>query len=186
MKSNYFAVTFIFLFFIGCSSTYRVNDFSSKEKFYNDFNNSFKTKEARITMINDSVLITLAGVEIENDTLYSIVYLKKKQERRLALTYIEDIKYRGNDITSASILSKDGTEFKAEKVKVIHDSVNFIEVKDMRAKNTITSIDNVRNVSYKNLWLRIPTGIFGGGMIGLIISANILVSNNNSFVVGGF
>ena len=186
MKNIYLTGAFILIFFTGCSSTYKVTDFPAKEKFYEELNNSFKDKEAKITMINDSVLITHAGVEIENDTLYSIVHLEEKQNSRLALTDIENINYRGNDFTSALILSKDGTEFKAEKVKVLHDSVNFIEVRDVRAKNIITSIDNVRNVSYKNLWLRIPSGIFGGGTIGLMISANILVSNNNSFLVGGF
>lgn len=60
----------IFIFFIaGCSSTYRVNDFSSKEKFYEDFNKSMHNKSVNVLLANNSSFISSGNVLISNDSL---------------------------------------------------------------------------------------------------------------------
>ncbi|MHB8338924.1 MAG: hypothetical protein ACYDEE_16030 [Ignavibacteriaceae bacterium] len=77
-----------------CSSIYSVKDFSTKEKFYEDFNKFMKNKTIEITLINDSSFIALGGAKINNDTLnYSIDVLKPANEH-LSLNNIKKIIYK--------------------------------------------------------------------------------------------
>jgi len=161
MKSHYFAVTFIFLLFIGCSSTYRVSDFSSKEKFYNDFNYSFKEREAKVILTNDSTFSVYNGALIENDTLFSLVNSERKRSRGLALADVTDIKYSGTDITYTLILLKSGDELKVENFRRIADSIYFEETIKY-CKNPITPIRCLKKVSYKNRWIGTLTGVPAG------------------------
>ena len=47
------------IFLIGCSSTYKISDFSSPEKFYKDFNKSADGKILKITLHDDSSFIAI-------------------------------------------------------------------------------------------------------------------------------
>ena len=58
------------LILTGCSSIYTQKDFPSKQKFYEDFNNSVRNKKVIVTLTNDS-LINLINAEIKNDSLLS-------------------------------------------------------------------------------------------------------------------
>jgi hypothetical protein len=66
----YYLISLIFLaFLIGCSSTYSVSDFSSKEKFYDDLNKSMHDKSIKVILINDSSYVINNNVRISNDSL---------------------------------------------------------------------------------------------------------------------
>ncbi|MFA6597241.1 MAG: hypothetical protein WCS69_05930 [Ignavibacteriaceae bacterium] len=168
-----FAVALFLITFVGCSSTYRISDSPSKEKFYDEFNNSFKTKETKVTLINDSLVIANEGAVIENDTLFSFGRLEEKKNYQFALSDIEEINFENNTIQKASIVLKSGDELSAETIRTTHDSLSFIGTKTMRTKNTVSVIDKVKTVSYKNRWRNIPlgviTGFFTGGAISLAI-----------------
>ena len=172
MKSISIATALFLLLFAGCTSTYRVNDFSSKENFYDEFNDSFKAKEVKVTLANDSSFIAQNGVEIKNDTLFSFVNFEAKQNRQLALSDVVDIEFLGKDITSASILLKNADELKAENVRRTTDSIHFVEIKSLITSNTIAQIDKVKTVTFKNRWYGISlwaiTGALTGGIIGLL------------------
>jgi hypothetical protein len=72
MKYNIFlTLLFVLITLLGCYSTYTINDFSSKEKFYEDFNNSVGTKDLNITLINDSLISIKGGGILKQDTLYT-------------------------------------------------------------------------------------------------------------------
>jgi len=79
MKKLFLAIAFFVVLFPGCSSTYTVTDFGTKEKFYEEFNNSFKEREVKVTLVNDSSFIVQNGIEINHDTLLSFVNLEEKK-----------------------------------------------------------------------------------------------------------
>lgn len=170
---KYFSAFLLFLLFAGCSSTIREGDFSSKEKFLEDFNNTVKTKELKITLLSDSSFTVNEGAAIENDTLFSFGKLDEKKNYQFALSDIEEINFENNSIQRASILLKSGDGLRAENVRTTHDSISFIGTKTLMTKTTIARIDRVKAISYKNHWRNIPlgviTGFFTGGTIGLAI-----------------
>jgi hypothetical protein len=56
---------------IGCSSSYTLSHYSTKDRFYRDFNNSVGDKDLKITLVNDSLYLTTGGGVIKHDTLYT-------------------------------------------------------------------------------------------------------------------
>lgn len=85
MRYIYLIFAGISLFIIGCSSTYSVGDFPSKEKFYENFNKSIK-----VILVNDSSYIIDKNVKISND---SLVLLNPDQsvENNIALGKVKKI-----------------------------------------------------------------------------------------------
>ena len=70
MKNYYSLLTILlFLFLVGCSSTYTLKDFSSKEKFYEDFNKYMSNRLVKVTFVNDSSFIISENVKISNDSV---------------------------------------------------------------------------------------------------------------------
>jgi hypothetical protein len=57
---------------MGCSSTYTIKDFSSKDKFYQSFNTSVKDHDMNITFTNDSLFEITGGGNLKQDTLYTL------------------------------------------------------------------------------------------------------------------
>lgn len=171
MKYKYFAVTLFFVLFAGCSSTYIINNFSTKEKFYDEFNNSFKAEEVKVTLTNDSSLTASDGAIIKDSTLIAYVKLEEKNNRRFALSAIADISYTRDDYQTASILLKNDYKINAESVKIIHDSIYFVELKSLITTINIP-IAVVKTASYKNRWkgvfLGSITGLLSGGIIGYL------------------
>ena len=91
---------FFALTVLGCSSTYRVSDFSSKDKFYEDYNSSVKDKVVRVTMFNDSSLNAGEGTMIEDDTL--IINLSNQSvPLKIPLSKVKTIKYKNNLLGAA-------------------------------------------------------------------------------------
>ena len=107
MKILYLLSISIFLLFIGCSSTYRVSDFSSTYSFYNDFNNFAKNKMVKVTLTNDSSFTINNYVKIENDSLYSIEETNITLNKKIDTSDQKEIDYNKFG-TYAVILLKDG------------------------------------------------------------------------------
>jgi len=166
MKNIYFAEVFILIFFTGCSSTYKVKNFSTKEKFYEEFNNSFKNREAKVVLTNDSTFIALNGVDIKNDTLYSYIFTEENQPMQFSLADVADIEFISDHIASAKIFLKNGEKLNGNKVKVTKDSINFIESKSLMLLKKLESIDKIKRVTYKNRWKRMPLAILAGAPLG--------------------
>ncbi len=95
MVKKYLIGIFTSLVLIGCSSTYRISDFSSEEKFYEDFNNFTKDKNVKVTLSNDSVFYSNNGTEIIRDTLYT---LKNSivQKRLAPIDKVKTVSYKKN------------------------------------------------------------------------------------------
>lgn len=64
---NIFIVLVLIL--TGCSSTYTLKDFSSKEKFYENFNKYMSNKPVKVTFVNDSSFVISKNVKISNDSI---------------------------------------------------------------------------------------------------------------------
>jgi len=161
MKNVFIEVALVFILFAGCSTTYRVNDFSSKGTFFAEFNDSFKTKDVNVTLSNDSTFITSDCAIIISDTLTLYNIVEGKHYLQIALSNIAEITYSKNDYSKASILLKNGDELKAENVNIVHDSINFVEIKSSIMINNIP-IDKVKTASYTSRW----KGVFSGMKIG--------------------
>ena len=166
MTQKILLISFLFmLFFIGCSSTYRLTDFSTKENFYADFNKTVINKNINVALINDSTFSALSGSKIVNDTLYLI--LNRQNEKHLMP--VSDIKkiryyYTGYSTPSADIALKNGNEIKGGNVKVLDDS--FIEYTIKKINSIAIPVSRVKIVSYKNRWLGALIGIPAGTVAG--------------------
>ncbi|NCQ17593.1 MAG: hypothetical protein GW805_04640 [Ignavibacteria bacterium] len=168
MKNIYFAGAFIFIFFTGCSSTYTVTDFGTKEKFYEEFNNNFKDREAKVTLVDDSSFIAQNGVEINHDTLLSFKKLEEKIHRRFALSDVTDIYFPGSTTTSASVALKNGNKLTGDEVKVTKDSISFVESKSIVVIKTLVPTDIIKTISYNDRWRRMPLGVLTGAPLGFL------------------
>ncbi len=166
MKNIYlFGILFI-LFFTGCSSTYKVTDFPAREKFYEDFNETFKDREAKVILTNDSSFIAPNGIEIKNDTLYSYIFTEENQPMQFSLADVADVEFIRDHIASAKIFLKNGEKLNGSKVKVTKDSINFIENKSLMLFKKLESVDKIKRVTYKNRWKRMPLAILAGAPLG--------------------
>jgi hypothetical protein len=168
VKNIYSLLSVLALLLMGCSSTHTIKDFPSKEKFYQDFNNSAKNKDVKIILVKDSSFAINDGIALENDTLFSYVILEGKDSRSFALSEITEIKYTNNDYKSASVLFKNGDKLIGEDIRTNRDSIYFVTMKKLLTRNNIISINKVKTISYKNRLIRIPLGILAGGLIGLV------------------
>ncbi len=170
----------ISLIFIGCSSTYTIKDFSSKEKFYNDFNNSVKDRNVEITFTNDSSFASNNRVAVIGDSLYSLIQYVVKANAKISLSQLKEINYTDNRNTSAMLTLKDGEKLQAENIQPENDTLTFIEVSTLYAPAALAPLDKLKTVSYKNrLWgmpegflIGIPSGLILGIMIGTSIESS--------------
>ncbi len=171
MKYFYFPIPILFLFFIGCSTTYRISNYSSKEEFYKDINNTIKNRNTDI-VANDSLYTLSEGSKIKDDTLYTIAKIK---DEKIPLSDIREIKYFGKtyEEPSAYIWTKNGKELNAENVKILPDS--SLQFTNMAIEHM--PIDNVKEISYKTRWIGIPLGFAGGILVGGIIGSTGWIIN---------
>jgi len=178
-----FYVSLIVLSFAGCSSTYKVSGFSSKEKFYDDFNKSVNGKIVEITLSNDSSFTAFEDVHIANDSLHYISQIKK-EEIKIRRSEIKDVKYVGSNMESvaAVITLKNGKAAIAKNASMLSDSIFtvVISTKVYEAE----PLHNVLKISYKNHWLGAPFGLIGGSVVslfsGLFISGLFYDNSQNN------
>ncbi|MEJ2617386.1 MAG: hypothetical protein P8Z35_20710 [Ignavibacteriaceae bacterium] len=97
MKLFYFSILIIFLFFIGCSSTYKMTDYRSKEGFIKEFNNSvYERKELKIIFKNDSSIIVSNGALIKHDVLFLNDTGLSDYNSKIPMTEIKQVSYNNH------------------------------------------------------------------------------------------
>lgn len=181
MKILYLAVALfpILLIAIGCSSTYRVTDYPSKEKFQEDINSSIKDRDINVATV-DSSFISSAGSEIKGDSLLTVA---KIQEEKISLKDVKDIKYieHGYEEPSAYLWLKNGEKLRPEGIKILPDSM--IQLTNLRINSKYVSINKIKEISYKTRWqstlIGIPLGFAGGALTGGIIGATGIIIHIN-------
>ena len=161
MKNIYFAGAFIFILFTGCSSTYTVTDFGTKEKFYEEFNDTFTEREAKVILTNDSSFTADKGVIVKNSVVVCYSTLVDKRQEKFILSDLSAINFAGNSNQSAKIILKTGEEFNAENILTTRDSINFTEVRGILKIDTFP-MDKVKTVSYNDAWKAITAGARNG------------------------
>ena len=107
------------------------------------------------------------GAAIENDTLYSLGGEIKSGIKKIALSDTKGINYTNQSHITALIILKDGKRYQAEQVRGNRDSIEFSYIKTITLKD-VTSINNIKNISYKNHWLGVIPGFIGGTIFGII------------------
>ena len=121
MKIIYLISSISLLIFAGCFSTYQVSDFSSRDKFYEDFNKSVNDKTVKVTFTNDSSFFMSNGAVIENDSLYFPSEEIKSGIKKIALTDIKGINYTNQSRTTALIILNDNKGYQAEQILINRD-----------------------------------------------------------------
>ena len=153
---------------MGCSSTYRVIDYPSKEKFQEDINSSIKNRNFDV-VTDDSSFTCLEGSKINNDSLYAITRIQEEKET-IPLRDIREIKYFGkaHEVPSAYIWLKNGEELSAENIKSLSDST--IQITNLKINSVYIPINKVNEINYKTRWTGVPIGflcgVLAGGLIG--------------------
>ncbi len=175
MKLFYFLVPIIFLFIIGCSSTYRVTNYPSIEKFTEDVNSSMKNRDVNVITV-DSSFISSAGSEIKDNLLQTFSYIK---EEKISLKDVKSIKYFGKayEEPSAYVWLESGKELIAENIQKLPNSL--IQLRNISISSGYIPIGRVKEISYKTRWqstlVGIPAGFFGGAALGLIVGASGII-----------
>ena len=156
----------ITILFTGCSTSYSIRDYSSKEKFYNDFNSFAKNKRLVVTMESDSTFIINQGAAIVNDTLCSLNNFILAGRKKIATNEIKEINYLSYDYKSATILLKDGEVFNASKINFIKDTIDFENSE--KVKLDLTLVSKVKKIVYNNHVLGMPVYAGFGFLAGFI------------------
>jgi hypothetical protein len=177
MKILYLLVVSFSLTLIGCSSTYKVSDFASRDKFYEDFNNFARSKSVKITLNNDSSFNAERGAYILNDSLMFISIVQK--EEKIDRNEIKDIKYSGTDITNltAAILLKNGNSVIVRNINPLSDSSVIAVVSE--SNNGYLPVIKIKKISCQNKLLGallgfvygIPAGYIAGNSLYFFFSS---------------
>ena len=168
MKLFYLLILNIFLLLVGCSSTYRMTDYASKEKFYEDINNSIGTRDFNV-VADDSSFTGFRGSEIKNDSLYAVTRIIEKKET-ISSEDIKEIKYFGKayEEPSADIWLKNGEELRAENL--INLSGSKLQFTNLKISSGYIPINKVEEINYKTRWkstlIGFPIGLVSGVLIG--------------------
>jgi hypothetical protein len=183
MKIFYLLVSVLSLLLIGCSSTYKISDFPSKDKFYEDFNNFASIRNMDVTLKNDSTFNVPEGSKILDDKLV-ITSSTNKEQKIIAKNDIKNIYFYFNKETrtaSANIILKKGGELKGDNVEYLPDST----IRFMVNRYEYLSLNSIKEISYKNRWLGsvidFLIGIPFGFAIGSVIYSATEGHNQNSY-----
>ena len=166
MKIFYLLTPVLLISLIGCSSTYTVADFASRDKFYEDFNNSAGNKSLKIIMNNDSSINVGNGAYISNDSLIFLVPILN--EERINKNDIEELIYNSYDINIINtVILKNGNSITANNIQLLSDS--SIAVWDYINAAESLPLNDVKKISYKNHWLGVPFSILPGAIVGFLV-----------------
>ena len=167
MKNIYLILVGILLFITGCSTTYKVTDFSSRDKFYDDFNNFAKDKNVEVQFVNDSSLTIDNGAIIIRDTLYALGFRTHKKFGSIAISKIKNIDYITSDYKSANLLLTNGEQIRAGDISIANDTLEYSVTKKILTRTKAALLDVIKEVNYKNHWLGIPSGFLIGAVSGI-------------------
>jgi hypothetical protein len=181
LASAYIEVLVSSILLIGCSSTYRVSDFSSKDKFYEDFNKFAENKSVKVTLMNDSSF-NVNSAKIRDDSIYSIENENIVITKEIDTSEIKELSYNKFQ-TYAYILFKDGNSYEAHNIEFHNDSIYFSYDRNIIMSNNISSINKIKDISYKNHWLGIPIpsilGLICDTLAGVIIINSITIDKQD-------
>ena len=172
MKTLYLYAFLFPLFLIGCSSTYKLSDFSSRDKFYENFNEFAKDKAVKLTFNNDSLVNVVNGAVIENDTLFAFEQTGFRKYMKVANSEIKEMNYSRNYKTANLILT-DGKHMQAENIKTSADSLEFTGI--IINKDYISSIFKIREISYKNRGSGMLSGLLYGPLSGILLGFSQII-----------
>gem|GEM_PF-2317023 len=168
--------TILFITFTGCSSTHNINNYLSKKNFYDEINKNCLNKETVVLFRNDSSLIVPSGVEIKNDTLFSITPAIVREYRFHALSDLAALQFDSRNATSAFIEYKSGKTITATEVRIAKDSVSFFEVKTLLNQKLLSELTNIRQIGFYDAWSGFRTWSVGGALVGGIIGLSLVKS----------
>lgn len=172
---------------MGCSSTYTLRDFSSRQNFYNDFNKSIKNRELNIKLHNNNTVVGYDGVLLSNDTLV-IVTESHEVHKNIKSSEIKNIQFYGVDFSkpSAKIFLKDGEEYDGMDVRINYDST--VEFSVVVKINSYLPLIKIKEVTYKKNVLGIPfgflVGVVGGALVGRVGLIPVYESDRNAGLLG--
>ncbi len=184
MKIIYLASTIFSFILVGCSSTYTSSDFSSKQKFYDDFNNFAASKSLDVELTNDSTISVNNGF-ILDDTLYAPGFRIDRKSGKIAVADIEKINYSGSDYKSANLLLKNGSQIFVEEINIANDTLNYTYSKKIITQDAVIPLTKLKKASYKNRWFSTPSGFLGGALIGAYIGSKIPFYRNHTDMATG-
>ncbi len=176
-KINYILLAIPLISF-SCTTTYRISDFSSKEKFYKEFNKAAKNKSLAVVLTNDSLLYPSNGAYISNDTLYAKdIFIKRTKS--ISQKEIKSIKYSGTDFSNLSglVKLKNGNKLNCTDIKFLSDS--SLTFNADTATDLFINMERIKEISYRNRWFGAELGLFLGiaGGFGFDILANGFSNN---------
>lgn len=160
---------FISIFFItltGCTTTYKISESRSPEKFYEKFTSAVENRIVHVTLVNDSTIFTSDKNKIVKDTLYRIKETRTIWYYKVPTEQIKDIDYLSNDYKTADITLKNGEKFKGENLSLASDTSTFRGTNVSVIKSLICPISDIRSIEYKNHWKGVIPGILGGILLG--------------------
>ncbi len=162
-KNNFIFFIFSFLL-VGCSSTYTIKNFTSKEKFYEEFNRSAKNKTVKVTLTNDSSITALNGANISNDSLFFTNQVLK--EEKIESNEIKNIKYldTGSSNLAAIIILNNGKELKAKKANMLGGSSINAWIVENELENL--PLSKIKRASYNKNCVGVPIGLLSGTVLG--------------------
>ncbi len=161
MGKIYSLIPIIILIFTGCPSIYTVRNFSSKEKFYEDFNKTVKDKQVNVVLNNDSCFSSNKGSRISKDSLILIDHKQISELKTMPLKEIQSINYiyDRNSIQAFDILLQNGKEINVKDVKYLPDSSIQISITRDSISNRFIPLNLIKRIYYKNNWLGIVPGL---------------------------
>jgi hypothetical protein len=166
-------------FLIGCSSNYLVKDFPSKNKFYEDFNNSVNKERVNIILTNDSSFSINNGVVIINDTLFALRDFEIKRNISFAKSDISDIKYNNNDYKSGTLLLNTGENVNVNNINFTHDSIQATAINKLLVNQYIIPIYRIKTIDFKNRSEGTLIGFLLGGILGYLSGRLLVVDINH-------
>jgi hypothetical protein len=155
-------------FLMGCSSTFNINMYSSKEGFYEVVNKSITDNEIKVVLMNDSTISLGNGAFVDNDTLFIEKDVFEIIHKNCLLAELKKIDYKDNNQKIADIVLQNGEEFNCNNIKIKGDSVSYNISKLVKKRKNIITIGNIKVISFKTRSAATMIGILAGGAIGLI------------------
>ena len=182
MKKNYFILV-ILVIFTGCSSTYKISDYSSKDKFYDDFNIFACNKIVEVKLRSGRPLY-LGNVMIKNDSLFCNSLYTSAFHDTAAMDNIKEIHFTSISHESGEIITKEGRIINAGNIRIKADSVYFVAINKLAALNFISEVNNLKEISYSDTWkYTLPAAAIGtiAGFIVCSTGAVKIINRENQY-----
>ena len=113
--------------------------------------------------MNDSSF-NVNSAKIRDDSIYSIENENIVFTKEIDTSEIKELSYNKFQ-TYAYILFKDGNSYEAHNVGFHNDSIYFSYDRNIIMSNNISSINKIKDISYKNHWLVMPIASILGAII---------------------